>query len=385
MMQKIGDQIQSATSLFSLPTTNTQPRVLDLCMAPGGYTATCLKYTPTASVVAGCLPVSSGGHAVFVPSAPVDPRVQIHHADLTMLISEFSPGTPIPADHPDASNFLPANHPLLATANRDFDLIICDGQVLRTHLRSGYRERREGTRLISAQLILALQRIRHDRGGKMLILLHKLECLRSARLVWQFSQFARVRLFKPNPYHATRSSFYMVASDIDPLAPAALEAVQGWKDKWFETTLVGYHDDADGDDDDAALAASLKTARLAEVVETETETSTSNEAEAEAEGAAIISSFGAQLISLGDPIWTVQRDALKKAPFMASKRAEKDNTSWRVPRRQQWTGSTGPTGSTGSDVKKNVGFGFDFGQGSAGKRKGVGSEARKTVGFGFKF
>ena len=49
MMQQIGDELEAAThAITQLPFGATKIRVLDLCMAPGGYTATALKYNDNA-------------------------------------------------------------------------------------------------------------------------------------------------------------------------------------------------------------------------------------------------------------------------------------------------------------------------------------------------
>jgi hypothetical protein len=121
--------------------------------------------------------------------------------------------------------------------NQRFDLVICDGQVLRTHKRPEYLERTEANRLTSSQLILALQRIRH--GGTLIILLHKIESLDTMELLYLFSQFSDIEVFKPLRKHAIRSTFYLIAKNVQPSAEAGRVAVIAWKKAWWNATFGG--------------------------------------------------------------------------------------------------------------------------------------------------
>ena len=60
---------------------------------------------------------------------------------------------------------------------QSFDIVFCDGEVLRTpgKHRDERREKLEARRLLCSQLILALQRNRQ--GGTLIVLMHKLESL----------------------------------------------------------------------------------------------------------------------------------------------------------------------------------------------------------------
>ncbi len=64
MMRQIGDEIQEATGALDIP--GESPQVLDLCMAPGGYTASTLKHSPHAHVSGITLPETEGGHPLLV-------------------------------------------------------------------------------------------------------------------------------------------------------------------------------------------------------------------------------------------------------------------------------------------------------------------------------
>ena len=80
-----------------------------------------------------------------------------------------------------------------------FGLVLSDGQVLRTHPRSEYRERREAARLTLSQLVLGISHTKP--GGTLLMLLHKVEAWHTARVLQTLSAFAAVRLYKPKSAH----------------------------------------------------------------------------------------------------------------------------------------------------------------------------------------
>lgn len=288
MMQGIGDELEDATGM--LTQHGKPPEVLDLCMAPGGYTASALKYNPHAHVSGMTLPEEEGGHKLLVRHGQKDPRVEVAKLDITMLWSEFCPED-IPEDHPDKVKFLHGERLYL---NRSFDLVFCDGQVLRTHARSTYRESKEALRLICSQLILAMQRIRP--GGTMMILLHKLDAWDSIKLLFQFHNFASIQLFKPKKKHSIKSSFYLIANNVNPSHPMAISAVAGWKNDWRRATFAY--------DRDTTVDVETTPSR---------NTNTSEESN-------MLTEFGSTLINLGEPIWAIQRDALKSAPFISSKK-----------------------------------------------------------------
>lgn len=254
-----------------------QPKFLDLCMAPGGFSQFLIDLHPHSEVCGISLPVSSGGHKILLNTE--DPRVNIQFLDITMLASEMLSSKEdllkIPQDHPDAGNFR-SDRPYL---NATFDCVICDGQVLRTHERSEYRESVEAARLFMSQLVIGLSRIRP--GGAMVILLHKLEKWRNMRLLHLFNKFSNVQLFKPKRSHALRSSFYMIASDVQPQSHHATEAVDSWKKVWTAATFGPPEPE--------------------------------NHSEKDAQD--VLDSFGEQYLRLGTPIWLIQKNALEKSSF----------------------------------------------------------------------
>jgi 23S rRNA U2552 (ribose-2'-O)-methylase RlmE/FtsJ len=278
-MQKIGLEMNDATAALSLDHSTTSPkRVLDLCSAPGGYSTEILRLNPSATIDAISLPAEDGGHRVLIPFGTRDPRVQYLFTDITMLATEYGVDiNEIPADHPDAGKF----KRLRPYKGKEYDLVFCDGQVLRTHERESYRESCEATRLTNAQLILGLQRIKE--GGTFVILLHRLDSWDSVMLVRSFCMFADIQLFKPVKAHAMVSSFYMVAKNVQLENGEVRVAVEGFRERWYKATF---------------------------------ETDSPREVVREEDVAAVLEEFGPRLVELGRGIWKVQADALEKAPFM---------------------------------------------------------------------
>ncbi|KAI5286186.1 hypothetical protein KEM54_006983 [Ascosphaera aggregata] len=369
MMMEIGDELEAKHHVFSQlhrerSTLGQNVKILDLCMAPGGYTASALKHLPFAKVCGITLDPELGGHPVLLREG----AATMEYLDLTMLIRELmapcgeftddpaitttstptltttvqddmsttpelDPSLPlptVPADHPDAKNFNSAR-PFMNTV---FNLIFCDGQVLRTHPRQSYREKVEARRLLISQAIIALQRLppsppvgaaaADDGGGTMVVLLHKLENPYTVQFIYMFSRFADIELFKPQRKHAIRSSLYLIAKNIRPRSPEALEALKYWKRVWWnatfeagEMTILEMGENVGGKDcfplsavTDAnesvemGLAPSPIQKQREEVLRT-------------------LDIFGEKLIELARPLWLIQIEALQK----------KRNDGFRLPTR----------------------------------------------------
>jgi hypothetical protein len=93
----------------------------------------------------------------------------------------------IPLEHPDSRRL---SKTLLMEPEKTFDLVFCDGQALRTHepFRQAYRESSEATRLLCSQLVIALQHM--QRGGTLIMLLHKVEAWDTMNLIVSFDGFS---------------------------------------------------------------------------------------------------------------------------------------------------------------------------------------------------
>ena len=118
MMCKIGDEMDAKSGgTLTLPRSNA--RVLDLCMAPGGYTASVLKYSPHAVVCAFTLDREMGGHEKLLRK---DTPVDIKFGDITMLHREFGVED-IPHDHCEVSKFDSRR----LWNGKKYNLVFCDG------------------------------------------------------------------------------------------------------------------------------------------------------------------------------------------------------------------------------------------------------------------
>lgn len=205
MMQRIGNELQRRTRALTVPRSQQEnSHFLDLCMAPGGFLHAAMELNRHACATAYSLPVEDGGHEILLPEHQ---NVKVKLLDITMLAADLGLDN-IPKEHPDRNNFLPKEF----GEGRVFDIVFCDGQVLRTHKRAAYREKREERRLTVTQLALGLEHVKP--GGTIIILLHKLEAVDTVELLCQFNRFSSITLFKPAKCHAKRSSFYMIASNI---------------------------------------------------------------------------------------------------------------------------------------------------------------------------
>jgi hypothetical protein len=281
MNKAIGNQLHAATDAFTVTDSGTAGiRALNLCMAPGGYTWSLLQTNPTASISGITLPREIGGHPMLVPFGDDDPRIEVKFMDITMLATEYGTSTPdIPLTHPEASKFSDER----PYKDLSFDIVLCDGQVLRRHTRAECRENQEGFRLLMSQLIFGLKRIRP--GGTFIILLHKVDAWISIKLLSSFDLFSRIQLFKPKKIHGPRSSFYLVAKDVQPSHGEAINSIEKWKLGWWKATFGG-----DG--------------YSGEVQEDE-----------ESDVRFILDSFGPKLVALGRGIWNIQLKALTKASY----------------------------------------------------------------------
>ncbi|MCJ1309250.1 hypothetical protein MMC25_002908 [Agyrium rufum] len=278
MMKGIGQEMQRLTGALTIPNVedNDGPSILDICMAPGGFLATAMALNPQASALGFSLPPKEGGHKVLLEK---EFKVRPVFCDVTMLAADMGI-TDFPADHPEVSSLLPRR---VASGQR-FDLVFCDGQVLRTHTRATHLANRQARRLTITQLAIGLRHVRI--GGTMVVLLHKVEAIDTVTLLHTFSGFSSVQLFKPARNHAKRSSFYMIASNIQPQHNEAKAAVERWQRQWKVATFgtdQQYQEEISVTCPDAGI---------------------------------LVADFGSELVRLGRPIWKIQKEALAKAPFV---------------------------------------------------------------------
>lgn len=272
-----------AVGAFDLPNADSANiKTLNLCIAPGAYTEAFLEQHANASVYGLTLPFESGGHKMIIPYGPLDPRVDVRFMDITMLLYEMcDKDFIIPSTHPDAKAFITES----PFSDETFDLVLCDGQALRTHHRAGYRETREPVRLLATQLVFGMSRIKS--GGTFVILLHKADAYDTVKLLKSFCSMADVTLFKPKAAHRQRSTFYMIAKDLQSTSTAAKGFIEEWKQAWIRATFGG----AEGTGIDA-------------------------ESPDAAEVNALMQEFGPTLIRMAQDIWSIQVHALNKSKWL---------------------------------------------------------------------
>lgn len=283
MMTKIGAALQAKAKIIPPLCKTINLTVLDLCMAPGGYSATALKFNPHAKVCGISLPEELGGHEVYLPNWKDDRRVKIRFEDITMLAAEF--GYPDLVSQNDGENCqFSTERPF---QGQSFDVVFCDGKVLDSHTRT-LESTNEPARLSAAQLMLALQRIKY--GGTLVMLLHQAYSPTSVRLLEAFDQFSTVHLIKHNVSHVKRTSFYLVAKNVDPAHDRAKRLVEQMRSSWRLHTALSFGVSFPGEElNDDFYEDSMES---------------------------IMESFGEKLIELAEPAWRLQTRAMEREFLM---------------------------------------------------------------------
>ncbi|KAL4967157.1 uncharacterized protein BDV14DRAFT_198256 [Aspergillus stella-maris] len=282
MTKSIGENLVRATDILDTKnqTSDDTFRALDLCMAPGGFSATVKNNIPNAHIDGITLPPKLGGYEVLADRA----FREIKHADITMYVSEMDvdANTYIPPSHPDREIFI-HDRPFLV---QQYNLIFCGGGVVRVHDREDYRKGCEGARLTLSQLVFALNRLKS--GGSFVLLMHRVEARESASLMYMISRFAEIQAFKSPKAHGMTSSFYLVAKHVDTQSDAAVQALDYWKAQWSYLTFREF----------AAIDEPVSGLKLS--------------------AEQLVAEFGTEFLGIARPIWKIQRDNLQRAPFTQS-------------------------------------------------------------------
>jgi len=303
MMFGVAREIQGSTGVF----TSARPknpksvlakpiRCLDTAMAAGAFAHYFLSQNPRAAVDGLSLPVESGGHPMLIQDADqilgVKPGLQgkgtanITWTDVTLHPFFLPQGKKYPEEFPDKLAFdnnqpLPPHlqSPPSKPSDRVYNIVFCDGAYLRTHQHAQLR-RWEAARLLVSQLILGLSFIKS--GGSMLVLLHQFETWNTAATVYNFSRFANIRLYKPEFAHAIRSSFYLIATKVQPELDVCQAWVEELKRAWYTMTFGG----------EEGLGRMVEAGEGIDVDK-------------------MLDEWGGEFIMLGEEVWKRQRDALK--------------------------------------------------------------------------
>ncbi|KAJ5793288.1 uncharacterized protein N7503_009266 [Penicillium pulvis] len=273
----IGSGLAEGTDIFKLKPPGL--KVLDLCMAPGGFTTAAADNLLEPLIDGITLPPQIGDYEVLAKRH----CQRIIYADITMYLTEMGYEGTIPNGHPDANHF-DTSRPLL---DNTYDIVICGGAVGRDHPREEYRQDCEGTRLTVSQMVFAMNHLKT--GGSMVLLLHRVEAWDTVCILHAFNQFSEIQLYKHPKCHAIKSSFYLVAKNVDLEHPVAKQSVSHWRNLWGYLTFKEFEDvplpDSKLDGSDVAFVQSM------------------------------IDDFGPQFQKIAQPVWKCQAKALRKQPF----------------------------------------------------------------------
>lgn len=276
-----GKWLASETRIFDL--RSACPRILDLCMAPGGFTTTAKTRLPGSLIDAITLPSQLGGYEVMVENI----CQHITYADITMYSKEMIWDGNIPARHPDFERF-EICRPYIG--NR-YDIVICGGAVVENRRREPYRNVCERSRLTASQLVFAMNRLKP--GGSMVLLLHHIEAWDTVCILHAFNKFSNIQLYKNPKHHALGSSFYLVAKDVNLDHDAARISLTYWKDLWRYLTFKEF-------ENTPSPSSSLYGSEDAFIQK-------------------LMDEFGQQFWGLARPVWEIQAKALRQAPFTQHK------------------------------------------------------------------
>ncbi len=218
-----GRQMQE--TIGSLPKLKGQLRVLDIGMAPGWFTASVLERYPDARIDGITLSISQGG-----PRLPVDIIDWRNNANIRVFFHDITSYAFRKVGRRRPKQLRPKG----GSSLEKYDLIVCDAQLPDCKLR---RDPGQGasrlttvqqTRLVTAQLILALQHINH-RGTLYLCLkdITSRGFAHVAQIWYKISRFADAWFFRPDVRQGN-GLVYLVATEVEPDHKAA---------RWFFADL----------------------------------------------------------------------------------------------------------------------------------------------------
>jgi 23S rRNA U2552 (ribose-2'-O)-methylase RlmE/FtsJ len=240
--------MHQATGAFDSPGSSS--RVLDICLAPGGFAKFILELQGDSTICGVTLPRTQDGYDVVVPFGPFDPRVQILFADVTACGLDYGLTAVECTKFSTKDLTLTTRRPFFG---HSFDVVVCDGHIENVQKKVGAGKwrraqrrddddeddpaigRGKATSLMYAQLILGMQRLKP--GGTLVMLLFRAENWFSLQLINTFDQIAEIQLFKPAHRFAAKPSFYLVAKNVQTRSETALHAIEDWKIAWRWATL----------------------------------------------------------------------------------------------------------------------------------------------------
>ena len=145
--RRVFDKLDRQTNV--LQRCQAEPHVLDLCATPGGFNATVLELNRGAKICRITLLTEMGGHLMLLPYGSNGSRVNIKFIDIT----EFRAESELKMTSTNL-NGLSIERPF---HDLRLELVMCDGQVLRTHAsyRVQAREIFEAKRLTCSKSLWA--------------------------------------------------------------------------------------------------------------------------------------------------------------------------------------------------------------------------------------
>jgi hypothetical protein len=248
-------------------------------MAPGGFAATAASILPGSLIDAVTLPPEVGGYEVMAKGVCQN----IIYGDITMYSKDMAYEGIISPQHPDHDKFQICQ-PFLGSL---YDIVICGGAVVRDHSRESYRADCESRRLTVSQLVFAMNRLRP--GGSVVLLLHRIESWDTVCILHAFNEFSNIQLYKDPNAHSIKSSFYLVAKNINLNHDAARESIVYWKALWKYLTFKEF----------GPIPLPLS----------------SRYESTDAFVRKLRDEFGPQFLRIAQPIWEIQTRAVRSARF----------------------------------------------------------------------
>lgn len=260
-------EMHDAIGLFKKDQQNNADcfRVLDLCMAGGGFTTAVRNHVPDAIVYGLTLPTEEGGHHMYPaipyssnkdsalgyrPKPPKNTKgeepewinfyrgpVHIEWIDIALLKTEFEDSTiPTPTIESKAMN----GHRLWL--DDKFHLVIADGKPPSKidHVRDdiqfdhGPRDLHivRQLRLYAAQLTFGLKRLKANATFIMLLNFHSGNCFELFNIIATFRAIGDVAIYKPENFHESYGSYYLVVKKLPKTHVNLRRLLKRWNKIW---------------------------------------------------------------------------------------------------------------------------------------------------------
>ncbi|KAF2432649.1 hypothetical protein EJ08DRAFT_126011 [Tothia fuscella] len=249
-------------------------RMLDICMAPGGFAFEARKENHNLKICAFTLHHDDGGFPIhdsiqydytmgdnewiegnteekhWNANAMRGEKVKLRFTNVTNLIDEFV-DEKNPVQGPVPKKFERGND--MFTEHK-FDLVIGDGHIIDGPSEKDKKnteitkpkpkiydlpEDIEYYRLTAAEVVIGLSRIAHGGTFVLVPMAHESNAWETFKLITALMQFSTVTFFKPENLHQAKSSFYIIAKNVQSESSECKELVERWKRIWRWATFYG--------------------------------------------------------------------------------------------------------------------------------------------------